>query len=105
MLPSQLRGEVSDCRSVRMMVAESVGALAAFWCAVDAAAVYREGIGTDRTDSGRRLAIVTRIVTHGECAHAPSARASAEGGASARTNRPSRNWWPASSDRAWVGVL
>ena len=81
-LPSQPGSEFSDRRSV----AEPVGSLAAFWGAVDAAAVDRKGVGTHRTDSEGRLAIVTRIVTHGDCAHAPTARASAGAPSSSRTN-------------------
>src|SRR5712691_9473783 len=76
LLPAQPIGEGGESRSVRLMVAESVGPLAAFGCAIDASAVDRESVGARRTDSERRLAIVTRIVTHGDGVHAPTARAS-----------------------------
>src|SRR6266581_5467915 len=86
LLPTQSGGEVGERRSVPLTVAESVGSLAAFWCAIDAAAIDREGVGAHRTDSERRLAIVTPIVTHGHGAHAPTAGASAGAAAACRTN-------------------
>src|SRR5437762_6700985 len=62
LLPMQSGAEVGERRSVPLTVAESVGSLAAFWCAINAAAVDREGVGAQRTESQWGLAIVTRIV-------------------------------------------
>src|SRR5712691_6690558 len=50
-------------------------------CAIEAAAVDGEGVGAHRADSERKLAIVTPSVTHGDGAHAPTARASVAVGA------------------------
>jgi hypothetical protein len=90
-------GEMGGCRSVRLMAAKSERALAAGWSAIDAAALDRKGTAAHWACSPREMS-VTAIVTHGDAVHAPTAAAT--GGASSRTNWPSRNWWPASSSRS-----
>jgi len=86
LLPTQCVGEIGECRSVRLPVAESEGSLAAGWATIDAAALDRKGPAAHWTDSNRRLGIVTRIVTRGDRAHAPTACASVGARASSRTN-------------------
>ena len=86
LLPTQCVGEIGECRSVRLPVAESEGSLAAGWATIDAAALDRKGPAAHWTDSNRRLGIVTRIVTRGDRAHAQTACASVGARACSRTN-------------------
>ena len=57
LLPTQLGGEVGECRLVCLTMAQSVGPLAACWCAIDAAAsLGKVVLHTGQTPSGGWLA-------------------------------------------------
>src|SRR6266852_1587866 len=100
----QAFGDVRECDSVHLTVAESIGVLPTARLAETATADRLELRATHR--AGRqRLAIVTRIVTHGIRAHAPTAWARSRARASSRISCPSRKSWPANSSRSWFGAL
>jgi len=85
MLPAKCVGEMRERAAVRLAVAQSERPLAATGSAVQAASDPTKAPLAHRAD---RLgeAIVTRIVTHGDRGHAPTACASVGARASSRTN-------------------
>ena len=72
MFAPQTFGDVDECGGVYLTVAESIGLLTTPWRAETATADGLELVAAHRADR-QRLAIVTRIVTHGVRAHAATA--------------------------------
>jgi hypothetical protein len=68
----QLVGDIGERRGVRPTVAESISLLTTPWLAKTPTSVGLELVTAHRADC-QGVAIVTRIVTHGMCAHAATA--------------------------------
>ena len=71
-LVPQLVGDIGERRGVQPTVSESVGLLTTPWLTEAPTSVGLELVAAHRADC-QGVAIVTRIVTHGMCAHAASA--------------------------------
>ena len=81
----QTFGDSSECGGVHLTVAEPIGFLTTPWRAEATTSVGTELGVTDQADR-QRLAIVTRIVTDGVCAHAATACARSAARVSSRTS-------------------
>ena len=68
----QLVGDIGERRGVQPTVAESISLLTTPWLAKTPTSVGLELVAAHRADC-QGVAIVTRIVTHGICAHAATA--------------------------------
>ena len=88
LLPTEGVGQIAEQDAVRLAMAESERLLAAARGAVPATSDSTKAPLAHRAASG---AIVTRIVTHGQLAHAPTACASVGTWVSSRTKWPSWN--------------
>jgi hypothetical protein len=82
LLPTEGVGEIAEQDAIRLAMAESERLLAAAWGAVPATSDSTKAPLAHWADGG---AIVTRIVTHGQLAHAPTACANVGTWVSSRT--------------------